>query len=414
MTEINTAAAELSPNKTLAIQRKKSLLILTTVITMIAFFLSIYWLAYARYYEYTDDAYVNGNIIPITTHVSGTVVTLNVNNTQYVKTGQVLVKLDPADNLVALQQAKANLAKTLRETQQLFINNESLTAIITIREAELDKANFDKTRRVAAIKSGAISQEELTNAEDAYKRATASLTQARAELELNRSLTNNTTVSQHPNVLAAASLLRQAYLNYARNIIIAPISGYISRINVQVGQHLATGAQLMSLVPLEQVWVDANFKEKQLRHMHIGQAVSLTADIYGSRILYHGKISGFSAGTGSAFSFLPAQNATGNWIKIVQRLPVRIDLNAQEIKKYPLQIGLSTSAKVDLHSPHKVLPAATINFRTYETKIYQSRIKEADTLVNQIIAENLKNTEYLDAHKIDDKSFSTKIAPEHL
>uniref|UniRef100_UPI00321F93EA HlyD family secretion protein n=1 Tax=Legionella sp. TaxID=459 RepID=UPI00321F93EA len=331
-------------------KRKFLLISFTIVLVVIAIFYGLYWWFIARFYEETDNAYVNGNIIPITAQVGGTVIAVKADDTQYVSTGQLLVELDPIDAFIAFEQAKANLAQTLRNTQQLFINNTGLQANLKNQQVSHEKAKQDLLRRNQAIGVGAVSKEELTHAEDSLKSADAALTQAQSALLANRALTENTNLPQHPNVLAAATRLRQAYIDYMRTSIRAPVSGEISKRTAQVGQRVAAGTQLMALVPLEQVWVDANFKEKQVRYMRIGQPATLTADLYGSSVVYHGTIMGFSAGTGSAFALLPAQNATGNWIKVVQRLPVRIQLDPKELKAHPLRIGLSMEVTIDLHN----------------------------------------------------------------
>ncbi|MCA0403528.1 MAG: HlyD family efflux transporter periplasmic adaptor subunit [Proteobacteria bacterium] len=352
-----------------------------------------YWWTIARFYEETDNAYVNGNIIPITSQVAGTVVAVNVDDTQFVKEGQVLVQLDPIDTYIALEQAKANLAEVLRNTQQLFINNKGLIAAINERQISLDKARQDLERRNQAISLGAVSKEELTHAKDTLEGANASLVQAKSALLSNLALTENTNLKEHPNVLAAAATLRKAYIDYRRTAIKAPTSGEVSRRAVQVGQRIDAGVRLMAIVPLEQVWVDANFKEKQLRNMRIGQPVELTADIYGSSINYKGKIVGFSAGTGSAFALLPAQNATGNWIKIVQRLPVRIAISPDQLAKHPLRIGLSMQATVDMHDTSgKLVSEVSPNPSLYKTSAYDELAKEADVEILKIINENAGKT----------------------
>ncbi|MGN4225782.1 HlyD family efflux transporter periplasmic adaptor subunit, partial [Burkholderia gladioli] len=234
---------------------------------------------------------------------------VNADDTQTVTAGAPLVVLDPADAQVALQQAEANLAQTVRQVRGLFVNDDQYRAQVALRESDLSKAQDDLRRRLAVAQTGAVSQEEISHARDAVKAAQASVDAAQQQLASNRALTANTTIADHPNVLAAAAKVRDAYLNNARNTLPAPVTGYVAKRSVQVGQRVAPGSPLMSVVPLNAVWVDANFKEVQLTHMRIGQPVELTADIYGSSVKYHGKVVGFSAGTGSAFSLLPAQNA---------------------------------------------------------------------------------------------------------
>ncbi|KTD29416.1 HlyD family efflux transporter periplasmic adaptor subunit [Legionella maceachernii] len=389
-------------------KRKFLLISFTIVLVVIAIFYGLYWWLIARFYEETDNAYVNGNIIPITAQVGGTVIAVKADDTQYVSTGQLLVELDPIDAFIAFEQAKANLAQTLRNTQQLFINNTGLQANLKNQQVSHEKAKQDLLRRNQAIGVGAVSKEELTHAEDSLKSADAALTQAQSALLANRALTENTNLPQHPNVLAAATRLRQAYIDYMRTSIRAPVSGEISKRTAQVGQRVAAGTQLMALVPLEQVWVDANFKEKQVRYMRIGQPATLTADLYGSSVVYHGTIMGFSAGTGSAFALLPAQNATGNWIKVVQRLPVRIQLDPKELKAHPLRIGLSMEVTIDLHNQSGKYINETAPIPVYETPIYENWGKEADAEINKVISENISKTANLNANDMSNKPASKK------
>jgi membrane fusion protein (multidrug efflux system) len=240
---------------------------------------------------------------------------------------------------------------------------------------------------MTVAQTGAVSGEEISHARDAVRAAQASLNAAQQELQSNRSLTANTTIASHPNVLAAAARVRDSYINYARNTMPAPVTGYVAKRSVQVGQRVSPGNPLMAIVPLNSVWVDANFKEVQLTHMRIGQPVELTADVYGSNVVFHGKVIGFSAGTGSAFSLLPAQNATGNWIKVVQRLPVRIGLDPQELEKHPLRIGLSMNADVSIKDENGGQLAATPN-TVYQTDVFAKYGDQADAEIARIIEAN--------------------------
>lgn len=386
--ELPLTSEEEKPKK----KRKFFLILLTITFIIIAIVCGLYWWFIARFYESTDNAYVNGNIIPITSQVGGTIITVKVDETQYVSTGQLLVEIDPIDAFVAFQLSKANLAETLRNTQQLFINNSGLQANLKNQEVSQSRAQEDLLRRNQAIGVGAVSKEELVHAEETLKSADAAFTQAKSALLSNRALTENTDLQQHPSVLAAAARLRQAYIDYARTTIRAPIAGEISKRTAQVGQRISSGTQLMALVPLEQVWVDANFKEKQVRYMRIGQSVHLTADLYGPSVVYHGKVVGFSAGTGSAFALLPAQNATGNWIKVVQRLPIRIGLDPKELKAHPLRIGLSMEVTVDLHDQTGKYIDQTAPIPVYQTLIFENLGKEADAEINKVISENISKT----------------------
>src|SRR6516162_11000240 len=313
-------------------------------VALVAIGYTLYWAQVLRYHQGTDDAYVGGNVVQITPQISGTVVAIGADDTQFVKAGQALVRLDPADAHVALDQAEAQLARTVRDVRNLYATSSQLAAAVQMRQTELAAAQSDLARRRQLGVTGAISGEELQHAADAVKTTHAELLAAEQQLAANRARVDGTTLKDHPQVLDAAAAVRNAYLTLDRTELTAPVAGFVARRNVQLGQRVSTGSPLMAVVPLDQVWVDANFKEPQLAHMRIGQPVKLTADLYGRQVVYHGTVAGFGAGTGAAFSLLPAQNATGNWIKIVQRVPVRVALDAREIATHPLQIGLSMKA----------------------------------------------------------------------
>ena len=344
MSQANTPQQEAAEPR-----RRNAMLLFGAVLLFAAAAWWVYWEAYARFYESTDNAYVNGNVVQITPQVAGTVIAVNAQDTQQVKAGQVLVQLDPSDAQVALQQAVADLAQTLRQTSTLYNNNDQAAATVEARQTDLAKAQDDLQRRQVA--GDAVSNEELDHAREAVKSAEEALAVARAQLAANHSLTGQGTVSDHPNVAQATARLHSARLNLQRMTITAPVDGYVAQRTVQIGQRVAPGSALMSVVPLDQVWVDANFTEKRLESVRIGQSVLLGSDYYGDSVHYHGSVAGFSPGTGGAFALLPAQNATGNWIKVVQRLPVRIALDPKELAEHPLRIGLSMQARIDLRDP---------------------------------------------------------------
>ncbi|KUY75981.1 efflux RND transporter periplasmic adaptor subunit [Burkholderia sp. RF4-BP95] len=379
----NAASAQAQNNG----KRKRMMTLLIAVIVIAAIAYGLYYFLVARFHEETDDAYVNGNVVQITPQVTGTVIAVKADDTQTVKAGDPLVVLDPADSQVALQQAEANLAQTVRQVRGLFVNDDQYRAQVALRQSDLSKAQDDLRRRMAVAQTGAVSQEEISHARDAVRAAQASVDAAQQQLASNRALTANTTIASHPNVMAAAAKVRDAYLANARNVLPAPVTGYVAKRSVQVGQRVSPGNPLMSVVPLNAVWVDANFKEVQLKHMRIGQPVELTADIYGSSAVYHGKVVGFSAGTGSAFSLLPAQNATGNWIKVVQRLPVRIEIDPKDLEKHPLRIGLSMQVDVDIKDERGDQLVNAKN-TVYETSVFAKYGDEADAEIARIIAEN--------------------------
>jgi len=353
-----------------------------------------YWAQVLRYHQATDDAYVGGNVVQITPQISGTVVAIGADDTQFVKAGQPLVRLDPADARVALDQAEAQLARTVRDVRNLYATSSQLGAAAQMRQTELAAAQSDLARRQRLGATGAVSGEELQHATDSVRTAQAQLTAAEQQLAANRARVDGTTLKDHPQVRDAAAAVRNAYLTLERTELDAPVAGLIARRNVQLGQRVSPGTPLMAVVPLDQVWVDANFKEPQLAHMRIGQPVKLTADLYGGGVVYHGTIAGFGAGTGAAFSLLPAQNATGNWIKIVQRVPVRIALDPHEIAAHPLQVGLSMKADVDVRGGTEGtrLPQVADNQASWTTTVSAASEHEADARVQAIIAANQSGT----------------------
>nr|WP_260464073.1 HlyD family efflux transporter periplasmic adaptor subunit [Burkholderia sp. Bp8963] len=346
-----------------------------------------YYATFGQYHESTDDAYVRGNLVQLTPQVTGTVVAVNADDTQIVKAGDAVVTLDAVDARVALANAEATLGKTVRQVSTLYVNNDFYAANIAERQADLARAVDDLARRQAVANTGAVSTEDIAHARDAVKAAQATLDAARQQAQANHALTDRTSVEQHPDVQAAAAKVRDAWLTYARTTLPAPVTGYVAQRSVQVGQRVQPGSPLMAIVPLDGVWVDANFKEVQLARMRIGQPVTLTADVYGSSVEYHGRVTGFSAGTGSAFAVLPAQNATGNWIKVVQRLPVRVQLDPRELEAHPLRIGLSMQASVDTHDVSGTQLGAATNTR-YRTDVFAGYEREADGEIAKIIAEN--------------------------
>ncbi|MBC3375072.1 efflux RND transporter periplasmic adaptor subunit [Pseudomonas sp. SWRI92] len=344
---------------------------------------------YGRWNESTDDAYVNGNVVEITPQVTGTVVSIGADDGDLVREGQVLVQFDPNDAEVGLQSAQANLARTVRQVRGLYSNVDGMKAQVHAQEAEVQKAqeNYNRRRNLAA--GGAISQEELSHARDDLTSAQNALANARQQLKTTSALVDDTVVSSHPDVQAAAAQLRQAFLTNARSTLIAPVTGYVAKRTVQLGQRVQPGTALMAVIPLDQLWIDANFKETQLRDMRIGQPVDIEADLYGSDVKFSGTVDSLGAGTGSAFALLPAQNATGNWIKIVQRVPVRIHINAQELAKHPLRVGLSTLVNVNLHDQSgPVLAQQPPQKASFSTQVYDRQLADADAMITRLIHEN--------------------------
>lgn len=385
-------------------RRKKGLTALAVGVLVVGAAWGAYEYLVASHYESTDNAYVQGNVVQITPQIGGTVLAIYADDTDFVKAGQPLVKLDPADVSVALQQAEANLAQTVRQVRTLYANNGSLSAQVQLRQADVAKADSevkraadDLARRQSLTGNGAVSKEELNhsqtqlaNARSALAAAQAGVTAAREQLTSNQAQTEGTSVEQHPSVQAAAAKVREAWLATQRAALPAPVDGYVAKRTVQLGQRVAAGSPLMSIVPLRQVWVDANFKEVQLRKIRIGQPVTLTADVYGSKVEYKGTVEGMGVGTGAAFALLPAQNATGNWIKVVQRVPVRVALDADEVAKNPLRVGLSMDAKIDISNQQgKTLADAPRTAPATQTQAFTTPDGAADEEVRRIIAANL-------------------------
>ncbi|HDL7646113.1 TPA: multidrug efflux MFS transporter periplasmic adaptor subunit EmrA [Yersinia enterocolitica] len=328
-------------------QRKHVLLLLTGIFIIIGVAYLIYWFLVLRHHQETDNAYVSGNQVQIMSQVPGSVVSVNFENTDLVKSGDVLLTLDPTDAEQAYEQAQTALANTVRQTHQLIINSKQYQANIALKKTELSKAQNDLKRRVVLGSVDAIGREELQHARDAVDAAQASLDVAIAQYNANQALVLNTPLEKQPAVEQAAAKLRDAWLALQRTKVVSPITGFVSRRSVQVGAEIANGAPLMAVIPANEMWIDANFKETQLANMRIGQPATIVTDFYGDDVVFQGKVVGLDMGTGSAFSLLPAQNATGNWIKVVQRLPVRIELDAKQLAEHPLRIGLSTTVRVD-------------------------------------------------------------------
>jgi membrane fusion protein (multidrug efflux system) len=370
-------------------RRKRWLAIVVGAVAVVGIAYGAYWAVALRYDQSTDDAYVNGNVVQITPQISGTVVAIGADDTQFVKAGQPLVRLDPADARVALDQSEAQLARTVRDVRNLYATSSQLAATVQMRQTELGAAQSDLARRQRLGATGAVSGEELQHSADTVKTTHAELIAAEQQLAANRARVDGTTLKDHPQVRDAAAAVRNAYLTLERTELSAPVAGFVARRNVQLGERVGPGAPLMAVVPLDQVWVDANFKEPQLSHMRIGQPVKLTADLYGGHVVFHGTVAGFGAGTGAAFSLLPAQNATGNWIKIVQRVPVRIALDARELALHPLQIGLSMQVDIDTHQREgSRLPQLSPASIAHTDTGYRAVETAADARINAIIAAN--------------------------
>jgi membrane fusion protein (multidrug efflux system) len=368
------------------IRRKGFLWFGLAVVIAALVYVAWWWLA-ARYSETTDDAYVAANIVSVTSRENATVIALYADNTQAVHRGQLLIEMDPSVADVAMRAAAANLARMVRSVHGNFASADSYSAQLRQAEVALAQAKADYQRRQGAL-AGAVSGEELSHARDAVGAAEAAVNSAQGGLAQSRAAIAGVDIAHNPDVLAAEAQLRAAAITLAHMKIVAPVDGVIAQRTVQMGQRVNAGAPLMAVVPLSDVWVDANFKEVQLARMRIGQPVSITTDIYGSKITYHGKVAGLGAGSGSAFALLPAQNASGNWIKIVQRVPVRIALDAGELRENPLRVGLSVTAEVDVHDQSGPRVASTPVTGVMRGETGEDASARVDAMVARILREN--------------------------
>ncbi|ERK14403.1 Membrane fusion component of tripartite multidrug resistance system [Serratia fonticola AU-P3(3)] len=365
-------------------QRKFWLLLLTFIFVIIGVAYLVYWFLVLRHHQETDDAYVAGNQVQIMAQVSGSVNSVTFDNTDFVRKGDVLLTLDPTDAEQAFERAKTALANSVRQTHQLVINGKQYQANIALRKSELSKVENDLKRRIVLGNADAIGREELQHARDAVDNAKAALEVAVQQYNANQAMVLNTPLDKQPAVLQAAAQMRDAWMALQRTRIVSPITGFVSRRSVQVGAQISPGMPLMAIVAPDHVWVDANFKETQIANMRIGQEATVVSDLYGSDVVFKGKVVGIDMGTGSAFSLLPAQNATGNWIKVVQRLPVRIELDAQQVAEHPLRIGLSTLVKVDTTNLDGLVLSDTVR----QKPLFETNALTLDLApVNQMIAD---------------------------
>ena len=368
-----------------------------TILTLIALaFLAIgvlwglYWYFVLSLREDTDDAYVNGNKVVISAQVQGTVVAVLADDTQLVKAGQVLVRLDPIDAQTMLSRAESTLAQTVRQVRQQRSTADQYDSLIATRKLELARAEADLARRKPLLADQAIAGEELHHAQDAVDLAHAALAQAIMQSRASHALVDGTKVAENPSVLVARAAFRDAWITAQRNAVVAPVTGYVAERSVQLGQHIQAGQALMTVIPLNALWVDANFKEVQLRNIRIGQPATVRSDLYGGASIFHGHVEGLSAGTGAAFALLPAQNASGNWIKVVQRVPVRIQIDDKDLVTHPLRVGLSTTVTVDTTDRNGAVLAADHSGQfAGETQVYTPDLDKANAEADAIIRRNL-------------------------
>ena len=382
-----TTGAAPAPNE----RKRKRVLVGITLAFIVA------GIAYAIYYEAvlsnsqdTDNAYVGGNLVTLSSQVAGNVQEIRADETQMVQAGAELVKLDSADADVALSQAEARLGGVVRQQRQRYADVAQYDATVAERQLVLKDAEGDLARRKPLAADHTVSGEDVAHARQAVDNARAAIAVAQKQADAARASIEGVTPAQHPAVLAAKADYAQAWLAARRNSILAPVSGYVAKRSVQVGAHVTPGTPMLSIVPLDQLWVDANFKESELRNIRVGQGATIEADMYGSKVTFHGKVLGLSAGTGSAFSLLPAQNASGNWIKVVQRVPVRIALDPKELRAHPLRIGLSTTVNVDIRdAAGPMLGAPMPPSAVYSTKSLVQPLAQAGSAADAIIARNL-------------------------
>ncbi len=387
MTDQQTDTQTSSNNKSQ--QRKKGLSIFILLLLLIAIGSAAYWFFFIKGFEETEDAYVSGNQVMVSAQVAGNISKINVDNMDPVQAGDVLLELDDTNAKLSFEQAKSNLANAVRQISQLNYTVKQLKSAVRANEITLAQAQGNLNRRVQLVKDGAIDKESFQHAKEAVELAKANLTTSQNQLEANQALLLDGPLSEQPQIQSAVSNLKQAWLNLERTKIRSPIKGYVARRNAQVGQAVSVGGTLMAVVTTDQMWLDANFKETQLTHMRIGQPVKIHFDLYGKDKTFDGKVVGIEMGTGSAFSLLPTQNATGNWIKVVQRVPVRIQLDPQQLAENPLRIGLSATVKVDVSdSQGETLrdqaPATTL----YSTNVLQYDESAVNNLIESIIRDN--------------------------
>ena len=381
----DTTASNDNPGK------RKAVLIAITAAFVVA---GAAWTAYYQLVlsreEVTDNAYVGGNLVNLSAQVTGNVDAIRADETQMVKAGAPLITLNAIDADLALRQAQARLGNVVRQERERYASVAQYDAVIEQRRLALATAQGNLARRAPLAADQTISGEDLAHAKQAVDDAKAALTVAQRQAESAKSGVAGVHLTSHPAVLSARGDVLQAWLAVRRNAVVAPVSGYVAKRSVQLGTHVTPGTPLMSIVPLDQLWVDANFKESELRNIRVGQAAIIETDLYGSKVVYHGKVLGMSAGTGSAFSLLPAQNATGNWIKVVQRVPVRITLDPKELAAHPLRIGLSTTVTVDTsHGEGATLDQPMVASTVYTTQALSQPVGEAEKMADTIIAQNL-------------------------
>ena len=371
-------------------KRRQVLVLIAVVFIVIGLLWGLFWLLVLSKRERTDDAYVNGNKVVISAQVSGTVIAVLADDTQLVKAAQVLVRLDPVDAETGLARSASALGQSVRQVRQQKLNADQYDAMIATRRLELARAEADLAKREPLLADSAIAPEEVRHARESVLLARAALTQAERQATASHALVDGTDVEHNPAVLQAKAAYRDAWIAAQRNAVVAPVTGYVAERSVQLGQHVTAGQALMTVIPLNALWVDANFKEVQLRHLRIGQTAEVRSDLYGGSFVYHGHVTGMAAGTGAAFALLPAQNASGNWIKVVQRVPVRVQLDGADLAKSPLRVGLSATVTVDTTNEEgAVLPKEAADQPVGDTQVYSQDFEKANAEADAVVRRNL-------------------------
>jgi membrane fusion protein (multidrug efflux system) len=375
-------------------KRRRILIIIAVIFITIGVVWGVFWALVLSKRERTDDAYVNGNKVVISSQVSGTVIAVLTDDTQLVRAGQVLVRLDPIDAETGLARSASALGQTVRQVRQEKSTADQYDSLISTRKLELTRTEADLAKREPLLADRAIAPEEVRHARESVQLAHAALTQAERQATASHALVDGTRVQDNPAVLQAKAAYRDAWIAAQRNSVVAPVTGYVAERSVQLGQHVSAGQALMTVIPLNSLWVDANFKEVQLRHLRIGQAAEVRSDLYGGSFIYHGHVKGMSAGTGAAFALLPAQNASGNWIKVVQRVPVRIQIDDGDLAKSPLRVGLSATVTVDTTNREgPVLALDAADQPVGNTQVYTQDLEKANAEADAVVRRNLGNQE---------------------
>jgi len=371
-------------------KRRNILMLIAAIFIALGMLWGGYWVLVLAKREQTDDAYVNGNRVVISAQISGTVIAVLADDTQLTKAGQVLVRLDPVDAETNLSRTANALAQTVRQVRQEKSTADQYDSVIETRKLELVRAEADLAKREPLLADRAIAPEEVRHARESVELARAALTQAVRQSTSSHALVDGTQVADNPAVLEAKAAYRDAWIAAERNAVVAPVTGYVAERSVQLGQHIQAGQALMTVIPLNSLWVDANFKEVQLRHLRIGQPAQVRSDLYGGSYIFHGHVKGMSAGTGAAFALLPAQNASGNWIKVVQRVPVRIQIDDGDLVKSPLRVGLSATVTVDTTNRNgPVLAAEAGGTPVGDTQVYTQDLDKANADADAIVRRNL-------------------------